>query len=126
ADLHQPGQPDTFPRDYVESLRRESAGYRQKAQRADDLHARLLAATVASSAGSVLADPADLLTFGTETDLLDENGYPDPGKIATAAQQLATARPHLASRRPSGNAGQGARSNPEHVDLAALLRAKAG
>lgn len=50
--------PDTFPRDYVEKLRKEAADARVKAKDRDDL-AHRLHATLVASAGR-LADPSDL------------------------------------------------------------------
>ncbi len=118
------GEPDTFPRSYVEDLRRESAGYRVQAQRVDEATTRLAAMAVAQATDGVLADPTDL-TYDPAT-MADENGWPDPGKITDAAKALLDRKPHLASRRPSGNAGQGARTSPEPLDLAGLLRSRAG
>lgn len=120
-------QPDTFPRDYVERLRKESAGYRERAGRADELGTRLLDATVRAHA-TALADPTDLMTFGTADALMGEDGFPDPGKVTAAAEALATARPHLATRRVTGDAGQGPRGTvPKPApDLAAILRQRAG
>lgn len=120
-------EPDTFPRDYVERLRRESAGYRERAGRSDELGTRLLTATVAAHGGA-LADPGDLLHFGSPADLMGEDGYPDPERITAAAEALVTARPHLATRRVSGDAGQGARGSVPKAapDLAAILRGAAG
>lgn len=115
---------DTFPRSYVEQLRAENARYRQRAARADEATERLLSTAVAAAA-DVLADPADLLTFGDRDDLLDDEGWPDPHKIADAAARLAETRPHLATRRPGGNIGQGATAPGDDTNLAAMLRARA-
>ncbi|MDN6537105.1 MAG: hypothetical protein L0K73_09920 [Corynebacterium variabile] len=49
---------DTFPRAYVEKLRKENAGYREKAKRTEALERRLHHALVA--ADGRLADPSDL------------------------------------------------------------------
>ena len=116
-------QPDTFPRSVVEKLRRENATYRERAGRADALAERLMAATVRDATAGILADPTDL----TDTaDLVDDDGYPDPDKITDAARSLVEHKPHLADRRPRGDIGQGARHAPEPVDLAEMLRSRAG
>jgi len=116
--------PDSFPRAYVENLRRESAGYRDRAKLADDAMTRLAAATVQQAAGTLLADPTDL-PYDPQS-MADDQGFPDPAKIGEAARQLIERKPHLASRKPSGDAGQGPRTSPQQVDLASILRAKAG
>lgn len=108
----QPGEPDAFPRDYVEQLRQENGRYRQRAQRADEyaqrLHTELVRAT------GRLADPTDL-PFG-------EAHLDDPAALAHAVDELLTRKPHLASRRPVGEIGQGPSRSSGSVDLAALLR----
>lgn len=107
--------PETFPRDYVEKLRKESAGYRDKAKRADDLAQRLHTALV--EATGKLADARDLP--------FDEAHLDNPDALNGAIQSLLTDRPHLANRKPRGNVGQGATAAPDTVDLAGLLRARA-
>lgn len=107
---------DTFPRSYVEKLRRESAGYRERAAKGDAyaqrLHTELVRAT------GRLADPTDLA--------FDENHLDDPESLAAAVDDLLARKPHLATRRPSGDIGQGAMSGAAaNVDLAALLRQRA-
>lgn len=114
---------ETFPRSYVEDLRRENAEQRTRAKRADDLAARLLTGTIASATAGILADPTDL---PHSDDLLDGDGYPDPAKIEQAARDLAARKPHLADRRPRGDVGQGATAEAATVDLAGMLRARAG
>jgi hypothetical protein len=103
---------DTFPRAYVEELRRENARYRERARNADNyakrLHTELVRAT------GRLADPTDL-EFAEEH--LD-----DPDALVATLDDLLTRKPHLASRRPTGEIGQGATSSASTVDLAALLR----
>lgn len=119
-DEHPDGQPDaepdTFPREVVERLRRESAGYRERAQRADGyaqrLHQELVRAT------GRLADPADLP--------FDEAHLDDPAALSAAVDDLLTKKPHLAARRPVGDIGQGATRSAAGVDLAAILRDAAG
>lgn len=106
--------PDTFPRDYVEKLRRESAGYRDRAKRVDELERRLHAALVA--ADGRLADPADL-EFNVEH--LD-----DPEALEAAITDLVDRKPGLRARRYGGDVGAGKRggSNVKPVDLIELMR----
>lgn len=106
---------DTFPRSYVEKLRDENARYRQRAQRADDLATRLHTALVAATGR--LADPGDLD--------FDEDHLDDPGALDTALDDLLTRKPHLASRRPRGDVGQGVSVSNATVDLAGILRSRA-
>lgn len=107
---------DTFSRAYVEKLRKESAGYRERAQRADDLAARLHTALV--SATGRLADPTDLP--------FDAANLDDEQALSGAIDELLTRKPHLASRRPFGDVGQGNRgAAAEPVNLADMLRARA-
>lgn len=106
---------DVFPREYVEKLRNENAKYRQRAQRADDLAQRLHEALV--SATGRLQEPTDLP--------FDEQHLDDPEALTAAIDELLQKRPHLASRRPVGDIGQGAAGEPGTVDLAGILRARA-
>lgn len=106
---------DTFPRDYVEKLRDENAKYRQRAQKADDLAHRLHNALVAASGR--LADPSDLEYSPEHLD--------DPEALETAITELLAKKPHLGSRKPSGNIGQGVSGSTGAVDLAAMMRARA-
>lgn len=108
-------EPETFPRKVVEDLRRENATYRTRAQRADDLAARLHTALVAATGR--LADPSDLP--------FDEGHLDDENALSTAIDDLLSRKPHLASRRPAGDVGQGATPSGEAVDLAGILRARA-
>ena len=102
---------DTFPRSYVEELREESKSWRLKAQRADDLAHRLHTELVKSTGR--LADPTDIP--------FDETHLDKPEKLAKAIDELLQRKPHLASRRPSGDVGQGATPSRPNVDLAAIL-----
>lgn len=94
---------DTFPREYVERLRRENAEQRTKAKRADDLAARVFRLEVAATGR--LADPSDLP--------YDEALLDDPAALASAIDALLTAKPHLASRRPRGDVDQGVRETAQ-------------
>lgn len=106
---------ETFPREYVEKLRKEAADARVKAKRADDLAVRLHTALVAATGR--LADPSDLP--------FDEAHLEDADALSAAVDALVAAKPHLASRRPFGAIGQGATPTPAGVDLAGILRAGA-
>ncbi len=116
AAEEQAEEPETFPRCYVEDLRQENGKYRQRAQRADELAHRLHTELVRVTGR--LADPTDLE--------FDEKHLDDPDALVAAVDDLLTRKPHLASRRPVGEIGQGA-SPPvaSSVDLAALLRQRA-
>lgn len=107
-------EPDTFPRDYVEKLRDESAKYRQRAQRADDLAQRL---HVALTAATGRLQDADDLPF-------DEKHIDDSEALTAAIDDLLKRKPHLASRKLAGNVGQGTTETNTTVDLAGLLRSR--
>lgn len=113
-------QPETFSREYVENLRAEAAEQRVKGKRADALAARL--ATAHAAATGRLADASDL---AFDEALLDDDGLVDPAKVEAAVEALLAAKPHLASRTPRGDVGQGARPESDEVSLAGLLRAGA-
>ena len=108
-------EPETFPREYVEKLRDESAKHRTRAQRADDLAARLHTALVAATGR--LADPSDLP--------FEESRLDDAEALTTAIDELLARKPHLASRRVTGDVGQGASASADTVDLAGMLRRNA-
>ena len=110
------GNAETFPREYVEKLRAEAAEARVKAKKADELARELFAAKV--TATGRLADPSDL-PFSDEL-------VADADALNAAIDALLDAKPHLASRTPRGNIGQGPTgADTGTVDLAALLRAGA-
>ncbi|KUI01297.1 hypothetical protein AU189_13430 [Mycolicibacterium acapulense] len=111
-DSH-PDEPESFPREVVEKLRQENGKYRQRAQQADAyakrLHTELVRAT------GRLADPSDL-EFNPEH--LD-----DPDALAAAVDELLAAKPHLASRKPVGDIGQGRRgTSAEPFSLLQMLK----
>lgn len=107
---------DTFSRTYVEKLRRESAGYRERAQQADALATRLHTALVAATGR--LADPTDLV--------FDAAHLEDEQALSVAIDELLAKKPHLATRQPFGDIGQGNRGpTSEPVSLADMLRARA-
>ncbi len=117
-----PQEPETFPREYVERLRRENAEARVGAKRSEALAARLVAALAAQTGR--LADASDL---PYSDDLLDDEGLPDGEKVRAAVADLIERKPHLASTRPVGDVGQGVRGDTTPtVSLADLLRSGAG
>lgn len=105
----QPDQADTFPREYVEQLRKEAADNRVKAKRTDELAGRLHTHLVAATGR--LADPTDLP--------FDPDHLEDPDALEAAITDLLETKPHLASRVPRGNIGQG--STGDSRDEASLL-----
>ena len=108
-------EPETFPREVVEKLRQENGKYRRRAAKADTyaqrLHTELVRAT------GKLADPTDLP--------FNEDHLDDPDAMTAAIDDLVTRKPHLASRKPMGEIGQGATPSAATVDLAAILRPRA-
>lgn len=92
-------EPDTFPRAAVEKLRAENAKYRQRARQADTLAERLHTEIVRATGR--LADPTDLP--------FDQANLDDPDTLTAAIDQLLDQKPHLATRRPAGDIGQGQR-----------------
>lgn len=105
-------EPDTFPREYVQQLRDENAKYRQRAGKSDDLARRLHLALVAAT--GKLADPSDLP--------FDESHLEDADALTAALDDLVARKPHLASRKPAGDIGQGASPEAGTVSLAGILR----
>jgi hypothetical protein len=108
---------DTFDREYVTKLRKESAGYRDKAKtaeaHADTANRRLHAALVTASGR--LADPADLPYSAEHLE--------SPDALNAAIDSLLEAKPHFKSRTPRGNVGQGVKdSATAQFDLGARLR----
>ena len=91
--------PETFPREYVEKLRTENGKYRQRASESDSLAKRLHAELVRATGR--LADPTDLP--------FDNDHLVDADKLAGAIDELLESKPHLATRRPTGDIGQGQR-----------------
>jgi len=104
---------ETFPREYVEKLRGQTAKYRERAKTADTYAARLHSELVKSTGR--LADPTDL---PFDADHLD-----DPEALATAIDDLLATKPHLASRKPVGDIGQGHRGgSAEPFSLLGMLK----
>lgn len=108
-------EPDTFPREYVEKLRKENAGYRDKAKKAEDYARELFHARVAATGR--LADPDDLA--------FDESLLDDRDALLAAVEDLLARKPHMGSRKPRGDVGQGHGGGSNDVDLAGILRGNA-
>jgi hypothetical protein len=109
--------PDATPdqlRQAIRSLRDEAAAGRVASKRSDDLGRRLHSELVRASGR--LADPSDLQ--------FDPAHLDDPDALSAAVDDLLTRRPHYASRRPTGDVGQGVRGDggSPAVGLADLLR----
>lgn len=107
----------SFSRTYVEKLRRENAGYRERANNADALAQRLHTSLVAATGR--MADPTDLAFDAAHLD--------DDETLKTAIDELLSKKPHLASRRVTGDIGQGNRGSAADapVNLADILRSRA-
>lgn len=110
-------QGDTFPREYVESLRKENADYRNRAKaaegQADDLARRLHTTLV--TATNRLENPADLP--------YDAMHLEDPEHLKAALDALLADRPYMAKRVVNGDAGQGNRGGADTgVNLLEMLR----
>ena len=104
---------DSFPRAYVEDLRKEAAGYRTQVR---ELQERLHRMSVEQT-GS-LADPADLP--------FDAAHLESPEALQAAIAALLEAKPHLKARRFVGDVGQGNRESANAgVDLLGILRSRA-
>lgn len=115
-DTEETPEGDTFPRAYVEKLRREAADARVKAGRAEELAAALWEARVTSLGR--LADPTDLP--------MPEDADPmDPEAVAAAVEELLARKPHLASRVPRGDVGAGVVSESAPFSLGGMIRAAA-
>jgi len=104
---------DTFPRAYVEQLRKENADRRKKAEETEARNTKLVRGLLLAEVrhDGRLADPADLLDGADTTILVGEDGAPDPEKVKAAVSELLARKPHYA-KRISGDVGQGARPGP--------------
>ncbi|VBA62103.1 hypothetical protein [Mycobacterium attenuatum] len=113
-DIDQPDeQSESFPREVVEQLRRENGKYRQRAHQADTLARRLHTELVRATGR--LADPTDLVYAEEHLD--------DADALAAAIDELLASKPHLASRRPTGDIGQGNRgSSSQPFSLLQMLK----
>lgn len=115
ADETTEDEQDTFPREYVEKLRKENATYREKAKKAEVYAQELFNARVAATGR--LADPTDLP--------FDEAALDDHDALVAAVDDLLARKPHLASRRVVGDVGQGVTGSGDTVNLAGILRSGA-
>lgn len=114
----EPEGNDTFDRKYVERLRAEAAKYRERAKGTDQLRQELWEARVQAHGG--LEDPTDLpWSEGADT---------SPEAVEEAINALLERKPHLASRRPVGDAGQGAGRGvaAPQSDLLSIIRSRQG
>lgn len=107
-------EPDTFDRSYVEKLRKESAKYRDKAKRTEELEKRLHHALVAQDGR--LADPDDL---EFNPDHLDS-----PEALSDAIASLVAKKPGLRAQQLSGDIGAGTREKPKPptTDLLTIMK----
>ena len=107
-------QQQTFDRAYVEKLRKESANYRDKAKRAQELEQRLHNALVAKDGR--LADPADLE--------FDPEHLDNPEALSNAIATLVAKKPGLRAQRLSGDVGAGVREKPKPptTDLLSIMK----
>ena len=108
-------QPETFPREYVEKLRDENAKYRQRAADRDEIALKLH--TALAQATGRLQDASDLP--------FNDEHLTDPAALTTAVEALLQAKPHLASRKPTGDIGQGVSASADSFSLAGALRQNA-
>lgn len=111
------GENDTFPRSYVEELRRENASYRDKARAAqsqiDELSRELFTAKV--QATGKVENPTEI---PYNADILN-----DPDALSEAIDAAVSERPYIKRRTITGDAGQGQRSKPTAPqDFSALFR----
>lgn len=110
---------DDETRQHVQGLRKEAAKYRTRLRdseaKVEDLRTRLHTQLV--TATGKLADPSDLAYDDTHLD--------DNDALHAAIDALVDSKPHLASRRPVGDVGQGATPEATTVDLAGMLRRSA-
>ncbi|MDN5550870.1 MAG: hypothetical protein L0G54_09165 [Brevibacterium sp.] len=105
-------EPDTFSREYVQKLRDESARYRQRAGRADEL-AHSLHKLLVEQTGR-LADPSDLN--------FDEAHLEDPESLTASIDDLLSTKPHLATRIARGDIEQGATPSDPEFSLTGIMR----
>ena len=88
AEQPVPDDADTFPRDYVEKLRKESAGYRTERDQLSELLAVVTRERIDIEILSYNVKPeAVWKTINDPVELLNESGQPDPGKIRAAVEK---------------------------------------
>lgn len=130
GDEPEPEDGQTFDAAYVRKLRAEAATHRttkkELAEQLAEAQAQLQTLreaefnrTVAEVAGPHLADPSDLVTFVGRDPLVGDDGLPDRDRIAEAAADLATRKPHL-KRTVWGSAEGGVRTPPDSKPVEGL------
>ena len=105
-------EPETFPREYVEKLRKEAADNRAKAKAAESLQHEVFGLRVAAL--GKLHDSSDMP--------FDPALLEDPDKLAQAVDELVTRKPYLARQVVAGSIGQGAAPATPSVSLIDALR----
>ena len=122
GDLDEPADDagDSFPRAYVEQLRRKQQTYRHRAKvaerRAEQLSRELYRSRVDEL--GLLADPDDME--------YDDELLMDGDALRDAVSELVRTKPHLAARRVRGNIGQHEQPAGEAgASLGAILRRNA-
>ena len=78
---------DSFPRDYVEKLRRESAGYRAERDQLGEMLAVAHRERIDAIRSLGLKAGAVWATVGDPVELLGEDGQPDSKKIRAAVEK---------------------------------------
>lgn len=87
APPQPPAQPQTFPEDYVKSLRQEAADWRTRAQKASEENQRLTVQVAAVTKGIIDPDAA--------VKLLDWQAVANGTSIADALDRLVAEKPYL-------------------------------
>ncbi|ROR53281.1 hypothetical protein EDD41_0416 [Luteococcus japonicus] len=105
-------EPESFPREYVEKLRKEAADNRAKAKAAEALQHEVFGLRVAAL--GKLHDASDMP--------FDPALLEDPDKLAQAVDELVTRKPYLARQVVAGSIGQGAAPATPSVSLIDALR----
>lgn len=109
-------EPDTFPREYVQALRKEAADHRAKAKKVTDANARLMALH-AEMDGRLI----NVSELAYTDDLVDDSGLVDPQKVAQAIDALIESKPYLRKSAPPISQGVMPRP-PDEPSLFDLLR----
>ncbi|MDN5707304.1 hypothetical protein [Corynebacterium casei] len=107
-------QQQAFDRKYVEKLRKESAKYRDKAKRAEELEKRLHRSLVAQDGR--LADPDDME--------FNPDHLHDADALSDAITKLVASKPGLKAQQLSGDVGAGVREKPKPptTDLLSIMK----
>lgn len=112
---------ETFPAAYVKQLRKENAGYRERAGRADELEEKSVAMATRLHAALVardgrLSNPEDLP--------FDPAHIEDEALLTQAITDLIRTRPGLRARAAAGDIGHGNRgtANVQPVSLIDMIK----